>query len=285
MKAKPDCIACLFKQALNTIRVVTPDPVVWQEVLRRTEAHAQGASMDQTPAALSQHVYRIVSEVTGVADPYRELKRHTNESALRMLPDLERIVNESADPLKAAIHMAAAGNIVDLGIGEPFDLEQDIAKLMAQPFAIDDYARFRADIRPGAKLLYLGDNAGEIVFDRVLVEHLIAHGLNVTVSVKSGPVINDAIMEDARTAGIASLVPVIETGSNDIGVHWDHVSAEFRAAFEGADIVISKGQGNFETCSDRPENVYFLLKAKCEMVARELGVAFGDTVFKRSFNR
>jgi uncharacterized protein with ATP-grasp and redox domains len=178
------------------------------------------------------------------------------------------------------LHIAAAGNVIDLGAGHKFDIEDDVRELMEQPFAISSIEKFREELTPGCKVLYLGDNAGEIVFDCLLVKLLLQYGADVTFTVKSGPIINDAIMKDAVFVGMADLVPVIETGGADIGVNWENVSDEFMRAFENADIIISKGHGNFETCNDRPGNIYFLLKAKCELVAQILGVTLGDIVFK-----
>jgi hypothetical protein len=147
---------------------------------------------------------------------------------------------------------------------------------------LDDYRAFVRELKPGRRLLYLGDNCGKIVFDRVLVEHLVALGLTVTFVVKSGPVINDATLRDARDTGMTRVCRVITTGSNDIGVHWARASAEFRRHAYAADVILAKGHGNFETCVGRPGNYYFLLKAKCDMVAQELGVKLGDTVFRKA---
>lgn len=280
MKARPECLVCLLKQALNTAKVVTDDPAKLAEVCRRVGALIPSLSLEDTPARVSQPAYDMVAAVTGVRDPFLKEKRQSNREALALLPRLEALEAAAADPLDTALHLAVAGNIIDLGIGHAYDLEKDVRALLRRPFAIDASADFRAELRPGARILYLGDNAGEIVFDRVLVEELLRRGTCVTFAVKSGPVINDATREDAETAGIAALVPVIETGSNDIGVGWDRCSDEFRRAFEAADIIISKGQGNFETCDGRPGNIYFLLKTKCECVAQELGVALGEIVFK-----
>jgi uncharacterized protein with ATP-grasp and redox domains len=138
------------------------------------------------------------------------------------------------------------------------------------------------ELMPGRRLLMLGDNSGEIVFDRLLIEELLRANIDVTYCVKSRPIINDATMEDARTAGIDTLVPVIETGSGDIGINFEHVSNEFRQAFESADLILAKGHGNFETCHDLPDNIYFLLKTKCNVVAQELGVEKGAIVFKNN---
>ena len=282
MNSKPECIVCLFKQALNTAKVVTEDPAVHLEVLRRLTPRVAGATLDQTPALLSRPAYEVVSEVTGVSDPYRELKQETNRLALQMLPLLWEQVVRIPDPLDAALRAAAAGNIIDLGIGgHVFDIERDVTRMMGAPLAVSELAAFRDELGTGRKLLYLGDNAGEIVLDRLLVEEILRTGTEVVYTVKSGPIINDATMEDARVSGMTSLVEVIETGSDHIGVNWDAISDDFRRAFEAADVIVSKGQGNFESCCDVRANLYFLLKAKCRVVAEELGAEEGQVVFKR----
>lgn len=270
----------MFRQALNTARVATKDPRAHKEVLCRLAKVVPFMNMRLPPATIAKPVYDIVSEVTGVRDPYARSKKETNRAAMELLFSLERSLKRSRDPMKNAIHLAAAGNIIDLGINHSFDLRKDVTRIMKQPFTIDHYAAFRRDLRPGRKLLYLADNCGEIVFDRILVELLIAVGLHVTLVVKSGPIINDATLEDAVFAGITALCPVIETGSNDIGVGWANTSSSFRRHVSEADIILAKGHGNFETCVGKRGNYYFLLKAKCDIVAAELGVSNGDTVFK-----
>jgi uncharacterized protein with ATP-grasp and redox domains len=281
MKAKPECFLCVFRQALNTVQLVSDDEEVHHRVLAAVAARMAEASLDQTPASLSQPAYELVSAITGVADPYRSQKEASNSDALALLPRLRERVEAAADPLGAAVKAAAAGNIIDLGIGHSFNLEDDIDAIMNQPLAIDDTDQIRQELGSGKRLLYLGDNAGEIVFDLLLVEQLLATETQVTFAVKSGPVINDATFEDAVQVGMTDLVPVVETGSNDIGVNWGNVSLEFQSLYESADIVISKGHGNFETTCDRQANTYFLLKAKCLMVANEAGVQLGDVVFLR----
>ncbi len=282
MKARPDCLACVHKQAENTARCATRDPELQRQVLRKVAEYAKTASLDQTPAALSYPLYGIVAEVTGVKDPYGKQKEETNRTALALAPDLKRLIEGSRDPLDTAVHVAAAGNIIDLGIGHAFDIDQDVLAIVKQKFRINALEDFRKELGSGLKLLYLGDNAGEIVFDSLLVEHIVKAGARVTFAVKSGPIINDATMEDAAVAGLTELVEVIETGSNDIGINWKNVSGRFMKAVRNADVILGKGHGNFETCHDRPGNFYFLLKVKCRMVADELGVKVGDIVFSRS---
>ncbi len=279
MLAHPDCLVCAYRQALNTARIATRDPQRQLRVIEQLTEALDGISLNQTPAALSQNVYRIVAKITRNRDPYAKIRRETNRAALRLLPELARQVHRARDPLYQACLLAVAGNIIDLGIGHRFDIERDVKAILRRRFAIDTSAEFRTELKPGRSVLYLGDNSGEIVFDRVLIELLLAAGLRVTVSVKSGPIINDAVMADARMAGLTRIVPVITTGSDDIGIHWDHISPEFRQAFDSADLIISKGHANFETCTGQPGNIYFLLKTKCRMVAAELGVKLGDLVF------
>ncbi len=271
----------MLKQAMNTVRRVSEEKDVQSKVFHKVAEKIPRVTLHDNPAIISQIAYEAVSEVCGVEDPYASVKRQTNAAALRILPRVKASVLRRTDRLAAALHAAVAGNIIDLGIGHVFDIENDILRLMDEEFTIDATEEFRKELVPGRRLLYLGDNAGEIVFDTILLEELLERGLNITFSVKSGPIINDALMEDAEQTGVSRLVRVVETGSNDIGINWNRISREFRDAYEQADIVLSKGQGNFETCNEQKRNMYFLLKAKCPIVARILGVHDGDFVFKR----
>ena len=271
----------MFRQALNTARAASPDPTTHTRILKELARLLPAMDMTLAPATLSKPIYDTVFKVTGIRDPYARHKKETNQAAMELLPGLEATIRRSKDPLKTAIHLAAAGNIIDLGIGHKFDLKKDVVRIMKQAFTIDDYKAFRKELKPGCKLLYLGDNCGEIIFDRILVEQLLARGANVTFVVKSGPIINDATREDAVFAGISAICPVIETGSDDIGVGWPNTSPEFRKHIRQADIILVKGHGTFETCFGRPGNYYFLLKAKCVIVSAERGVKTGATVFKR----
>jgi len=270
----------MFKQALNTARIATDDEEQHKQIIDRLAIRLHESDMGLPPAHNSKKVYEIVSEITGNPDPYRLQKAATNQEALDLLPDLLELMEKADDPLSAALHLSAAGNIIDLGIGHEYDLRKDVLRIIDHPFAIDDTDDFRGELEKGKTLLFLGDNAGEIVFDRNLVEVLLTYGVRVTYAVKSGPIINDALMEDAIVAGLTDLVEVIETGSDYIGVHFDNAGEDFVRTFRLADCILAKGHGNFETCSGLPHNLYFLLKAKCDVVARELGIRTGDIVFK-----
>ena len=163
------------------------------------------------------------------------------------------------------------------GIGHAFDIDHEIQRVLATGFARDDSAALEAELATGRRrVLYILDNAGEIVFDRLLIEELAAH--DVIACVRGGPIINDVTLDDSEQVGLTKIVPVITTGSDAVGIEWSEASPEFRQAFAAADLVIAKGPANFETLADSPGNVYFILKAKCPCVAQELGVMLGQVV-------
>ena len=281
MKAGLECIPCILKQAYNTAKRATDDPVFIRKILDLTSEYLKTVELDAAPADISNFAYSITKEITGIKDPYKEDKKLFNDLCLEKATGLRRIIENSENPLKTAVRLAILGNVIDMGIGFTFDLEKELEKVLHKRFAIDDFEEFTAQLKTGRKrILYIGDNAGEIVFDSLLVKRLVRNNELIFV-VKKGPVINDATLEDAKYIGLTDMVKVIDTGSDGIGVKWSSVSEEFVKYYEEADIVLSKGQGNFETLSEKEKNIFFLLKIKCDSVARELGVSFGDIVFKK----
>ena len=281
MKVECACIPCIMKQAYNTAVRATKDTEKIRHILDLTADYVKTIKFNTTPADASNFAYRITREVTGNCDPYKEEKKKFNDICLSMANDLKNRIINTQDPIRAAVKVAILGNLIDLGIGLKFDLNKDLERVFKEKFAVDDYNNFKEQLDSGKKhILYLGDNAGEIVFDRLLVEQL-KKDHNVTFVVKKGPVINDATVEDAEYTGMKNLVPIIDTGSDGIGIQWSTISEEFLENYNKADIIISKGQGNFETMSDKKREIYFLLRAKCDCVARKLGVSFGDIVFKK----
>jgi damage-control phosphatase, subfamily I len=277
VKAFLDCVPCAVRQALETVRRVTDDAPTHLAVLKEVCRRLADVHLDQTPAALSRVAYQVVEEVTGEADPYAREKRMYNERILSLYDHLETLLDEAENRLHRALTLAVAGNVIDLGIGRAFDIDRAIEAVLERGFARDDSGDLEAELATGRrKVLYMLDNAGEIVFDRLLIEQLSDH--EVTACVRGGPIINDATLVDAEQVGLAELCPVITTGSNAVGVEWTEASDELRAAWAEADIIIAKGQANFETLTDTPGNRYLILMAKCQCVAQELGVELGDVV-------
>jgi uncharacterized protein with ATP-grasp and redox domains len=251
-------------------------------LLREVLSSLDEADLRQSPPVLGQGIHRRLRELTGLADPYAEAKRRQNRLAVSLLPALEAQVAAAADPFDLAVRLAIAGNVIDLG--PTGDLtESDVRRSIEQALreSVDGpLAAFRSAVERAERILYLTDNAGELAFDRLLVGQLGPQ--RVTVAVRGGPVLNDATMEDARFVGMLDLVEVIDNGSDAPGTVLSDTSPVFRERFAEADLVIAKGQGNYETLCDESAPAWFLFKVKCGVVARRVGRPVGGQVIVRS---
>lgn len=281
MRTALDCIACFARQALEAARFVTDDPAVHERLVREMLRTTARMDFAQCPPAVAQNMHRILRLMTGVYDPYRAVKDRFNRMALEMLPGLSAKVRDAADPLAMAIRLAIAGNVIDLGANG--GLTENEARLCVQntlnePFH-GDVEGFREAVHVADDILYLADNAGEIVLDRLLIEQLPAEGM--TLVVRGGPILNDATIEDARMAGLCDLVEVIDNGSDAPGTILSDCSEVFLRRFARADLIIAKGQGNFETLNDEPANIFFLFKAKCPVISNQVGLPVGTHVLTR----
>ena len=275
MRTQLDCLPCFLRQTLEAARMVSPDPGVHRTLLRRVLGWTARMDLAAPPPAMGQRIHRHLRQLSGNSDPYRLAKRRQNRLALEMLPALREKVRRSADPLDLALRLAVAGNVIDLGVGAELDLEEvgkAIRRSLDRPLDYDR-RRLEAMIHKAQSILYLADNAGEIVLDRLLLEQL-PRG-RVTLAVRGGPVINDATMVDARQAGITDICPVIDNGSDAPGTILKDCSPAFRREFRRAGLVIAKGQGNYETLNQSGKDIIFLFQAKCPVVAAKSGHPVG----------
>ncbi|MFP3903420.1 MAG: damage-control phosphatase ARMT1 family protein [Armatimonadota bacterium] len=277
MKAKLDCIPCVLRQAVNAARLSTDDEELIYRAIDGALETMRAVDLQDTPMAIGSQVHGIVGDITGEADPYLDLKRQSNEQALEMYPYLREIVSGADDPLVTATKISIAGNIMDFGALDTFDVESTVQNALESDFAIDDFDALKARLGPDANVLFIADNAGEIVFDRVLMEHLQTS--EITVAVKSAPFINDATLEDAKEAGIDGVARLIEVAPGAPN------GDELDPAWEAADAIIAKGQGNYEVFSEAEGPLFFLLIAKCECIADDIGVNKGDTILQSQETR
>lgn len=269
------CLPCFARQALEAARFVTDDAAVHERIVRDVLRAAAGMDLAACPPIIAQRIHRQLRRLAGVDDPYRPAKDRFTLLALGMLPGLAAKVRAAADALACALRLAIAGNVIDLGVNGDLT-DEEVARAVDD--AIDeplhgDVEGFRQAAAAARDILYLTDNAGEIVFDRLLIEQLRPG--RVTAVVRGGPVLNDATMADARAAGLCDMVETIDNGSDAPGTILTDCSDEFRERFAAADMIIAKGQGNFETLSDEPANVYFLFRAKCPVIADLVGLPVG----------
>jgi len=289
MKTYLDCFPCFLRQALDSARLSTDDEKIQRLALIEVMTFLVNffqKNPDEvfTPPHIARHIYRIIKEVTNCKDPYHDIKVKYNKIALNMYPELKSIVENSSDSLLTAIRLAIAGNVIDFGATDgQFDLENTLKEVLTQEFAICDYDLFCKSLKNSETLLYLGDNAGEIVFDKILIEEILKrHNFKVYYAVKGGPVINDATIEDAKQVKMEAIAEVITTGCDAPGTILNLCSDEFLEIYNNADMIISKGQGNYETLSEeKRKNIFFLLKAKCVVIASHLKVKVGDIILKK----
>jgi len=271
MRTYPECVPCLINQGLNAVKKLNlPKELEMEIAIRALKFLSRYEKLDKPPAYYAYFVQKIVKELTGLEDPFRELKKLANEKALALYPSLEESLKRVKDPLLYALKVSAVGNALDFAIKGLFNLEEEVKTLLKKDFFIKDYEPFKEKLASSQRVFIIGDNAGEIVFDKLFVSYLKKAGLEVYYGVKGKPILNDVTYEDAEEVSMTKLCKVVDNGSDKVGTWLEDCSEEFRKLFYEADLVIAKGQANFETLSDVERELFFLLVAKCEPIAKEL---------------
>lgn len=280
MRTSLDCVPCFTRQAVDLIRKVTQDPEEQNRLLARFLEEAGRMDFSLPPpviAARMQELIRPFLEEEDL-DPWLDEKERFTRLALNRFPVARQRVHDAKDPLLTAVKLAAAGNIIDLGVHAEISDDEVLNALEAglELPLYGDVEAFRQAIAGARQILFLADNAGEIVFDKLLLELLPRE--RVVFAVRGAPVLNDATLADAEASGVADLVEVVENGSCAPGTILEDCSPEFRLLFSQSDLVIAKGQGNFETLLDTDKQIFFILKVKCDVVARHTGYPTGSLV-------
>jgi uncharacterized protein with ATP-grasp and redox domains len=281
MRVDIDCFPCFLRQSIIALRLGTEDKALQEFILKSTLEVIRNTDVSKTPAHITTLIHRKIRKMLN-KDPFKEIKSEYNRIALRMYPLLRNMIENSPDPLWTSTRLSVAGNVIDFGIFTSVDIEGTIRQAMNNAFAVDDYAVFKDALSQTDDVFYLTDNAGEIVFDRLLIETLIHLGKRVTAVVKGSPVINDAVLEDAEESGLTEVCEVIDNGSEAVGTILDWTSPLFQEAFENAPFIISKGQGNFETLIGAEKTIFFLFQSKCDVVSKELGLPTGSMLLRKS---
>lgn len=277
MKTYLDCFPCFLEQALRAARIATDDENKIKKVLDEVGMMLVDIPLESTPPESGRLIYHKVSEITGDLDPYRKIKRESTKKALSLYPSLKKEVDKSDDGLLTAIRIAIAGNVIDFGPNCSFNLKNDVEEILDKDFAIFDYDVFKSCLNRTENVLYIGDNAGECVFDRVLIEEIKKPVIYV---VRDIPIINDATYKDAVEAGIDKVATIISSGTDGPGAVLKTCGPEFMEVYNNSQFIISKGQGNYEALSNEERPIFFLLKAKCHVIANDIGVSEGDIVLK-----
>jgi uncharacterized protein with ATP-grasp and redox domains len=279
------CVSCLISRAFQEVQLSTED--LETQLAAMTEvigvlhsSLSEGGRMERIPAFVGTRRDQIIQRVTGCLDPYAHLKKESNEAALKLIPDLESYVMESSSPkqrFRRACMAASLGNVIEYGVAGheiPWDNMAALISQAENELAINHISQLYRLAQKSKTVLYLTDNAGEIVFDRLLIQTILDLGAQVTVAVKGAPVLNDAMLADAHTARLPTLTKVVTTGGGAVGVLPQWCSKEFLNHFASADLVIAKGMGHHETLPEftLPSPTAHLLRTKCWPVARSLQV-------------
>ncbi len=286
MKTYLECIPCFFKQIIQASDLIGFDNQKARNIINRTAQLVPVLDTETSPPAMSREIYEIIKQETGISDPYKKIKDESNRKALAVFPLLKKTAKEAADPLLKAVELSIAGNIIDFGANTELDIDNEIkiiletteSRIKQEEHRFFNFTRFRKSLEKAESLLFLADNAGEIVFDRILLEQIQDSfpKLKIKMAVRGEPIINDCTMNDIQSVGIPESINIISNGSNAPGTILDICSQEFLEAWKQSDMIISKGQGNYETLSEERRDIHFLLIAKCSVITRHVGCTKGD---------
>ncbi len=284
MKLHLECIPCYIRQALEAVQMATDDKQMQEEILRECLIIASKFNTGDSGFVLQSKIQKVIKKILPDSDPYREVKEKYNRMALGMVNGLEEIIKESKDPFETSLRISLAGNIIDFGPKVDLNkeiLQRAIKKSLSQDIDTDKIKLLKEEINRAKVILFIGDNAGEIVFDKIFIENLPKE--KITYIVRGGPAMNDATMVDVKMVGMMDSVRVMTTGLDMPTVVLSFCSDEFLREYKKSDLVIAKGQGNYEALCDEKKKIFFLLKIKCPVIAKNFDGRYklGDIVVDR----
>lgn len=281
MRLPVDCLPCFVKQILISLKHAGIEEEKQFEIVADLTDIYKGLDYSRSPAYSTTFLHRKIRQILQ-KDPFDEIKTRFNQIALDIVDKCQDLIKKSDDKLKTITRLAIAGNIIDFGIFTSVDINKTIEKALNEPLTIDRYIQFKDSIKRVEKILYLTDNAGEIAFDKLLIEYLIKEGKEVILAVKGSEVLNDATFKDAEFVGLDKICKVVDNGSDCVGTILEMTSSEFNEVFYNAQMIISKGQGNFETLHDVGQNIFFLFQSKCDILSKLLNVKQGAMLLTHS---
>jgi len=270
-----ECIVCRMRQALDICKFVNADENQRQEVLNKVMDFLIHRDIYEPSGEIGFLIHNEVKRILDLEDPYRIVKEESIRKALAIYPRLKELVSESENSLRRATEICIAGNVIDFAPSNSHDIEAAVNEVISSKKNHFDWTTFVKTLDEASSILFLGDNAGETVFDRVLIEEI---GKPVKYAVKSEPVINDTILEDAIASGLDQVTELIENGSPMSGTVLPRCSDEFIDLYTNAEMVISKGQANFETLVDEKRRIFFLFKVKCDLLSRKHNIPMNEYV-------
>ncbi|WP_017210437.1 damage-control phosphatase ARMT1 family protein [Clostridium beijerinckii] len=275
MKIHDKCLPCMVNQVIKVANITGVNNK--EELLKEVFTYLSKMDFEATTPEIIGEIFGMIKEHTNNPDPYKETRNYYNTLFLKLLPEFERKIEQAEDSFQLAVRYAIVGNIIDFNpihntlLEDIFDYFEKMEQL---ELAIDDSRELEEDILNSKTLLYLGDNCGEICMDKILLKKIkeLNYNIKIFFGVRGKPVVNDSIAEDAYAVGIDEYAEVIDNGDGSLGTVLKRTSREFKEVYKKADVVIAKGQANYECLSEEKKKIYFLLMTKCDVIANDIGV-------------
>jgi len=278
MRTYPECFGCVLQQFTSELDLINLDLDTRTRIVKEALVILGEAQDSATAPELSGQLHSMLRDNIGDIDAYAESKRKSHQLALGYQEELRGLIGNGPNKFEQGIKVSATGNLVDVIYAREYHLWDEVESSVNQDLLGGGLAPFQQKITEASHLLFLADNVGETVFDKVFIEIL---DIPVIYAVKGGPILNDATLEDARAAGIDQIAEIVETGSRSPGTILDQCTDDFRKLFDEAPLVLAKGQGNYETLDDHGDKIFFLLRLKCPLISREIGFPHGSLVLKQ----
>jgi len=285
MTIDPACVECILNQSKRVAEAIHADDKLTQKITSTALEMSKDFSFKQNPPEVATPLYEKMAEIAGKKDLYDEVKKLSTLKALSFVPHLENEIKNSSNPLFTATKVAVAGNVIDLAAEVEFDLHEELDKIFHTDFSVNDFELLEEKLSKASTLLYVADNAGEHIFDKIYIQTIssLFPQLKITYMTRGNAIINDVTFEEAQEAGFEEICHLVSSGVNTPGFVYNRANKNSQELFDKADVIITKGMGNYECLSDYGrKNLFFLLKVKCNVVARSLDRTLGDIICKEA---
>jgi uncharacterized protein with ATP-grasp and redox domains len=283
MKIDEACIGCIINQSVRVADAIHASESISNELTSTVTQMSKTFSYEDTPPEIASYVYEKMAQIANKTDLYDEVKEISTKKALSFVGHLREKIENSTDKLLTATKIAVAGNVIDLAAAVEFDLEEELEKIFDTHFAHNDFDRLKERLKSSKTVLLIGDNVGEHIFDYIFIQTLkeIYPDIKYFYMVRGNPIINDVTVKEAKEAGFDQICEIVDSGVNTPGFVYGRANDYSRDLFDKADLIVSKGMGNYECMNDsHRKDICFLLKVKCGVVAASLKKEIGDIICK-----
>ncbi|MCD6513123.1 MAG: DUF89 family protein [Thermoplasmata archaeon] len=285
MKMKPRCIPCLLNRIIFESELAGADEEKIAEIMSAAvKKIGELYNNKNSSAYIATNIHALAYEMLGISDPYKELKKRSNEIAIKLLPKVEKMISSSSNPVKTAMIASIAANSLDFGIAGSApvkEMEKKLQQYMDEGLYHDDFDKMEKYF--DGSIVYLTDNCGEAVFDLVVCRELKKkYGIKITLVPKKQPVLTDATYSDILSMKLSQNVDeIISTGGFAVGIDVEKMPEKLKDRFENASLIISKGMANYEALSEESfKPIAYLMRVKCKSIGDDIGMPVNSNIIK-----